>query len=229
MNNENKKYLDINGLSHLKLLLDNILAKKVNKELKTGSTTDYKVLSDNNLTDDLLTKIQNAGVSDFTGSYDDLKSKPKINNVILSGELSLDDLGIQPKGAYALLSEIPTNNNQLINGSEYQTASDVVALINSKISSTYKAKGTITFANLPELSDSVEGFVYNISDSFTTTSDFVEGAGNKYPSGTNVVIINVSGTYKYDVLAGFVDLSDYVKTSDFVAITNDEIAEIFGG
>lgn len=126
---------------------------------------------------------------------------------------------------------VPTNNNQLTNGAGYQTASDVETAINTKIASAYKAKGSVTFANLPALDASREGFVYDISDSFTTTSDFVEGAGNTYPGGTNVVIIN-NGTeqnpsYKYDVLAGFVDLSGYVQDSDLVAITNAEIDTIF--
>lgn len=119
---------------------------------------------------------------------------------------------------------VPTNNNQLINGAGYQTASDVTSAIDAKLSSTYKAKGSVAFANLPSLTAANEGNVYNVTDDFTTTSDFVEGAGNSYPAGTNVVIINISGsTYKYDILSGFVDLSDYVLDSDLQAITNAEI------
>ena len=122
---------------------------------------------------------------------------------------------------------VPTNNNELTNGAGYQTASDVESAINTKISSTYKAKGSVTFANLPALGSSNEGNVYNVSDSFTTTSDFVEGAGNTYPSGTNVVIINTTGqTYKYDVLSGMVDLSGYYTKAEQVAITNAEIDTI---
>ena len=122
---------------------------------------------------------------------------------------------------------VPTNNNQLTNGAGYQTASDVSTAIDAAISSTYKAAGSVTFANLPSAVKANEGKVYNVSDSFTTTSSFVEGAGNTYPAGTNVVIINTSGsTYKYDVLSGFVDLSGYVQDSDLVAITNGEIDTI---
>lgn len=114
------------------------------------------------------------------------------------------------------------------NPSGYQTASDVETAINNKISSTYKAAGSVAFASLPALSSANEGKVYNVTDSFTTTSDFVEGTGKSYPAGTNVVIINVSeNTYKYDVLSGFVDLSDYVEASDLVAITNSEIDALF--
>ena len=42
-----------------------------------------------------------------TFSYTDLTNKPKINNVELVGNKSLNDLGIQPKGNYALESDIP--------------------------------------------------------------------------------------------------------------------------
>lgn len=149
---------------------------------------------------------------------------------------------------------VPTNNNQLTNGagyitgisssdvtsalgytpynstnpSGYQTASDVSTAISSALSSTYKPKGSVAFANLPALSSANEGNVYNVTDAFTTTSDFVEGSGKDYPAGTNVVIVNTSGsTYKYDVLAGFVDLSAYQLSSDLVAITNAEINALF--
>lgn len=123
---------------------------------------------------------------------------------------------------------VPTNNNQLTNGAGYQTASDVQSAIASQVGSAYKPAGSIAFANLPALNASNCGKVYNITDSFTTTSDFLEGAGKTYPAGTDVGIVNPSGTtYKYNVFAGFVDLSNYVETSDLVAITNAEIDTIF--
>ncbi len=86
--------------------------------------------------------------------------------------------------------------------------------INTQISSVYKPAGTKTFEELPELAVGEEGKVYNISNEFTTTENFVEGAGKKYPAGTNVVCVDSddSGTYKWDVLSGFVDLSAYETT-----------------
>ena len=87
--------------------------------------------------------------------------------------------------------------------------------VDSKLSSTYKAKGSVAFANLPALIAANAGNVYNVTDAFTTTNDFVEGSGKSYPAGTNVVIVNTTGTtYKYDVLSGFVDLSGYLTASD---------------
>ena len=91
----------------------------------------------------------------------------------------------------------------------YDTSAEVDTKIAAKISSTYKAAGSVAFAALPTLAAAIEGNVYNISDEFTTTEDFVEAAGTKYPAGTNIVCIKVGEAYKWDVLAGFVDLSAY--------------------
>ena len=50
-----------------------------------------------------------------TGSYNDSLDKPSVNNVALIGNISLDALGIQPKGNYALESEIPDVSNFITN------------------------------------------------------------------------------------------------------------------
>ena len=66
--------------------------------------------------------------------------------------------------------------------------------IGNKISSVYKAKGSLPFASLTSalLMKANEGNVYNITDAFTSTADFVEGAGKKYTAGTNVVIVETT-------------------------------------
>lgn len=82
-----------------------------------------------------------------------------------------------------------------------------------ELDAIYKPKGSAAFADLPAVSSVTAdyvGYVYNVSDAFVTTDDFVEGAGKDYPVGTNVVIVEQSeGVYKYDCLSGAVDLSDY--------------------
>lgn len=86
--------------------------------------------------------------------------------------------------------------------------------IDGAISSVYKPAGSVAFANLPSLSASVLGNVYNVTDAFITTSDFMEGAGKSYPAGTNVVVVEAGNSvYKFDVLAGWVDLSGLVPSS----------------
>lgn len=99
----------------------------------------------------------------------------------------------------------------LANGTDpYQTKSEVEAEIKSQISGAYKPQGSVAFASLPALSANIEGYVYNVTDAFTTTADFVEGAGHRHPAGTNVVCVeHDTGTYKWDCLTGAVDLSAY--------------------
>lgn len=102
--------------------------------------------------------------------------------------------------------------------------------INSKLSSVYKPGGSLNFADLPEPSEDILGLVYSMNDAFTTDDRFLASEPVQYPIGTNVVTIAVNDTggikYLFDVLAGFVDLSDYAKKTDMVAITNQEIDEI---
>ena len=59
--------------------------------------------------------------------------------------------------------------------------------------------GTVAFLNLPSLSDVETGWMYNISDEFTTTNDFKEGEGNVVPAGANIY---KTSDGKWDVLAG---------------------------
>ena len=60
-------------------------------------------------------------------------------------------------------------------------------------------RGTVAFADLPQLADCVVGWMFNISDEFTTTDDFKEGAGNIVPAGANIY---KTSDEKWDVLAG---------------------------
>lgn len=86
----------------------------------------------------------------------------------------------------------------------------------AQIGSAYKAAGSVEFASLPELGASEEGKVYNVTDAFTTTENFIEGAGKTYPIGTNVVCVDSddAGTYKWDVLSGIIDLSSYATITE---------------
>lgn len=90
-----------------------------------------------------------------------------------------------------------------------QTADQVQTAINSAISGVYTPKGSIAFASLPTAVAGNKGWVYNVTDAFTTTAAFVEGTGHAYGAGTNVVCVDAgSGSYKWDVLAGTIDLTE---------------------
>ncbi len=169
------------------------------------------VHTDNNYSDTDKTKL--AGVD--SGAQANVIESVKVNGTALS---------VTGK---AVNIPIPTDNASLANGAGYQTESQVNALIESKVAATYKPQGSSAFASLPIPSSAILGHVYNVTDSFTTTSSFVEGAGKQYPAGSNVVVVESgSGTYKWDVLAGFVDLSGYASNDDVVALTTAEIQAI---
>ena len=115
----------------------------------------------------------------------------------------------------ALKSELPTKVSDLANDSGYQNATQVAEAINTKIASVYKPAGSCSFEDLPALTGANEGKIYNITNDFTTTADFLEGAGKKHKAGADVAVVAVDegGTtvYKYNVFANFVDLSGYIQ------------------
>ena len=88
----------------------------------------------------------------------------------------------------------------------------------SSLPSAIVPKGTKAFAGLTPSTDLAAanvGFMWNISDAFTTTADFVEGAGKSIPEGANVYVANPStGVYKYDIFQGMYDLSGYALKSE---------------
>ena len=93
-----------------------------------------------------------------------------------------------------------------------QESADRAQEIVDGIGSVYKPVGSIPYAQLPATpSETERGYVYNITDSFTTDARFVEGAGKSYPAGSNVAVVLSGAEYKYDVLSGNVDLSNYAQ------------------
>ena len=81
-------------------------------------------------------------------------------------------------------------------------------LITAAVTGGWKAGGSLEASEIVStlLVAGNEGKVYNVSEDFTTTSDFVDGAGTTYMAGTNIAVINVATSgdpvYKFDVLGG---------------------------
>lgn len=106
--------------------------------------------------------------------------------------------------------------------------------IEAQISTVYRPAGSLASDGLVAgllIAENI-GKVYNITGEFITDANFVEGTGHSYPAGTNVVVIN-NGTdeavdYKFDVLAGFIDLSAYAKTTDVETKIGEAKTEILG-
>jgi hypothetical protein len=111
-----------------------------------------------------------------------------------------------------------------ITGLSAETVEAALAELLGKINALPSAivpKGSKAFAGLAPATDLAAanvGFMWNITDAFTTTSDFAEGAGHSIPAGANVYVANVGTaaepSYKYDIFQGMYDLSGYALKSE---------------
>lgn len=116
-----------------------------------------------------------------------------------------------------------TLNVEIPDTSGFQTAEQVEQAINEKLTGVYTFKGSTTFAALPTTGN-VAGYVYNVTDAFTTTNAFSEGAGVTYPAGTNVAW---TVDEKWDCMSGIYDFSDFLKVSDIGEISESDIDEMY--
>lgn len=141
-----------------------------------------------------------------TGSYNDSLDKPSINNVVLTGNKSLEALGIQPKGNYALESEIPDVSNFITN--------TVDNLVNY-----YKKSETFTKQEVNDLISAITTMDIQVvqtlptEDISTTTIYLVP----KATAGTNDAYdeyIYVSNAWEH-IGSTEVDLTNYVTNTDY--------------
>ena len=108
-----------------------------------------------------------------------------------------------------------------------QTSAASTYATKADVSSVYRPAGSKSSVEILETpSASILGNVYNMTAAFIADSKFIDDeVGNKYPKGTNVVVIDAGEEdYKYDVLSGFVDLTDYEKTADMEEYVEGELA-----
>lgn len=193
---------------------------------------------DRMLNDEILLGLikANSGGGGGTTDYEDLNNLPKINSVELKGNKSLSDLGIasaqsvsnitngQNINNFAGVESALSNKQDTLTFDNVPTANSnnpvksggVKSAIDAAVSSAYHHAGTKTCAELVAglLVAANEGNVYNMTDSGTTTADFIEGAGQPIKAGDNVGIAKISdGVYKFDLLSGFVDTTNFVQKS----------------
>ena len=142
-------------------------------------------------------------------------------------ELTEGLAGKQPTGNYALQNgNYPdmtvgnaTNAGKVANpltfgGKTYDgSAPQEVTAEDLGLGSVYKPQGSLAFADLPTPSAANLGYVWNISDSFTTDARFIEGAGKAYPAGTNVGVIQSGSAYYFDSLGGMFDTSNLANVN----------------
>ena len=112
---------------------------------------------------------------------------------------------------------------EAIKAEGYLNETETRALIKELVPSAIIPSGSISFSELPTPSNSILGNLYNITDAFVTTDIFLEGAGHGYPEGTNVMVVLSNGEYKYDIMAGFIDTSNFVTKDEATIVTASSI------
>lgn len=107
---------------------------------------------------------------------------------------------VAKSGAYGDLTglpTIPTNNNQLLNGAGYQTATQVQNAVKSAVAGIFKWGGSIgnetqfnsTFGTTPgDVPMALDGNVYNMGYDFVANNLFPYDEGKSFPAGTNIVV-----------------------------------------
>lgn len=188
-----------------------------------GSSTLGLVKQGTNVT------INSGVISVATASGTTLGLAKQGTNVTIGadGAVSVADASSGGKGVVQLSTDIASDATS---DAKAVTPKAVVNYVSTQVGTVFSYGGSIAFASLPSPSSTNLNKIYNITDDFTTTSDFIEGAGKSYPAGTNVICVDVgtsgSHSYKYDVTTGFIDLSPYALESELIAITSAEISAI---
>jgi hypothetical protein len=114
----------------------------------------------------------------------------------------------------------------------YANATELMTEIGNKFDSLGDAlefRGSITFANIPAtLTAAMTGYVYNISDDFTTDSRFIEGIGKSFSAGTDIAVVNTGDSttpvMKLNVMSAFVNTQAIYDEIENVA---DNLADEF--
>ena len=108
----------------------------------------------------------NSTASGGSSDYEELANLPQINGVELTGNKSLNDLGIQPEGDYALESDIPDVSNFITkdvdNLTYYTKSTDMQTAINNAVGTEITAR------------ENADNSLQNQIDAITVSSDVVD-------------------------------------------------------
>lgn len=239
-----KKYIDENGLLFYDKAQKERLEKKVDKEFKTGSSSEYKVLSDNNLTDELKQKILNAGTGSFTGNYDDLMGIPTLDDIQIKGNLTKEELDIakasdllQTDGdlanAMADIEEIQNKQKDFL--TDKQISQKILSATQDMATQTWvEEKG---YQNENQVQNAINSALEDIAGIDFEVVDRLPSSGKKgiiYLVPNNGEKPNIYDEYIWledkqefeKIGTTDIDLSNYWSKDDLVALNNEEIQEI---
>lgn len=156
---------------------EQILNELANKQDTLVSGVNIKTINHESLLGEGNINITSG--SGGTSDYEDLDNKPSINNVELSGNKSLNDLGIQPSGNYALESDIPTKISDLTDDSNFLESTDLKTINGNSL----VGSGDITISG-DSIKDELEQYIY--------TFDISDKLGYAIYSGSTQSITNIT-------------------------------------
>lgn len=170
-----------------------------------------------------------ASLSEVNAKESEKKAKTSLNDALESEQISAEnamttlvkaaeaDTYAKQAQSYAVGTNGEVRENDMTDCARhyYEQSKD----ISESLSGALKPMGTVTFAELIQLTSVSSGDMYNISDQFTTTPNFKEGSGCIYPVGTNVY--RTADGY-WDCLAGTMVTSVNGRKGD-VNLTADDI------
>ena len=197
------------------------LLNKVDKENGKG-------LSQNDLTDELLTKFNNTA-----SKVDEIATVGGEPNVIEVIKKNGAVLNVEGK---TVNITVPTNNNELANGAGYITGinktnvTDALGYTpyNSTNPSGYQTESQVSTLIANAVKD-IQGITYTVVTELPSTGE----AGVIYLISNNGANPNIYDEYIYvnnkfeKIGTTDVDLNGYVQTSDIIAITNSEIDTVW--
>ncbi len=180
-----KQYIDLSALiTQYEFLDSDTVAFHIDKDGKVSAIVKEGSIEEKHLEPNYLAKIK----VEVAKAESSMKNAAMSENNAASSATKAESYAIGGTGA--------RNGEDSDNAKYYyQQAKDV----SEGLKGGLQPHGTVAFADLPALADVSTGWMFNISDEFTTTDDFKEGAGNVIPAGANIY---KTSDGKWDVLAG---------------------------
>ena len=226
--------LDSNGVLYLWQQIKAKLGTKVDK-------VEGKGLSTNDLTDSLKSNYDKAYTHSQSAhapsnAQANVIETVKVNGTALTPSSKAVNIDLS---SYAKTTDIPTKTSQLTNDSSfttmsaveekgYQTASQVNSIVTGK---GYQTASQVTSAINTAIAG-VTQFNFQVVDSLPTTGSkgviyLVAHAHGTNDSYDEYIWVTSGSTSKFEKLGNTdIDLSAYLKKTDIVAITNEEIDKI---
>lgn len=173
-----KQYIDLSALiTQYEFLDTDTVAFTIGTDSKVSAVVKEGSIEEKHLEPNYLAKIKGEAAKAETSRADAAASATKAESYAVGGTGSREGEDSDNAKYY------------------YQQAKDV----SEGLKGGLQPHGTVAFADLPALPDVNAGWMFNISDEFTTTDDFKEGSGNVIPAGANIY---KTSDGKWDVLAG---------------------------